>query len=157
MKYDISHEILNDNENEFKIKFNTVLIPASRPRVSRFGSYIAEPYKTFKKEFSEYCKLNLLKYGNKFISHSLSIDISYFKSFPKSYSKKKMEELIKCGNIHRPDIDNYYKSVLDSMEDVFYSDDSFIVELCGRKLFTYEKNDFIIISIKKYLNIGESV
>lgn len=145
--FDINNIIYENDELILEIECD--FVPASRPRVARFGAYIAEPYKTFKNEFSKFVKNNLSKYGEKFKGNSLSVDMTFYKQIPKSYTKKKREECLKNGCTTRPDIDNYYKAILDSMDNVFYTDDSYIVELSGRKLYT-EKNNFIIIKINRY-------
>lgn len=146
----------NFNINDIKYKNKELIIemkcdfvPASRPRVARFGTYIAEPYKTFKNEFSKFVKNNLSKYGEKFKGNSLSVDMTFYKQIPKSYTKKKREECLKNGCTTRPDIDNYYKAILDSMDNVFYTDDSYIVELSGRKLYT-DNDNYIILKIKNF-------
>lgn len=124
-------------------------VPASRPRVSKFGTYIAEPYKTFKKELFVFFKNEFSEVGNDFKSFPLSIDISFYKQFPKSFSKKKKEDCLKTGCISRPDLDNYYKSILDGIDSIFYTDDSFVVELSGRKLYTEQKS-YVKLKIKKF-------
>lgn len=148
-KYNFGLEIIKDEENELFVSIKCDFVPASRPRVARFGTYIAEPYKTFKKEFYFFSKNNLSKYGEKFKGKSLSIDMTFYKQIPKSYTKKKREECLKNGCTTRPDIDNYYKAILDSMDNIFYTDDSYVVELSGRKLYT-EKENFIVIRIKLF-------
>lgn len=146
-KYKFDFKIIEDNEHSINIEIKCDFVPASRPRVARFGTYIAEPYKTFKKEFYFFSKKELSKYGEKFKGKPLSIDMTFYKQIPKSYTKKKKGECLKNGCTTRPDIDNYYKAILDSMDNIFYTDDSFVVELSGRKLYT-EKDNYIIIDIK---------
>lgn len=149
--FDFNLNILIDKEDTLCLKIEGELVPASRPRVTRFGSYIAEPYKSFKVQFSKLIRDNLLHIGSKFINSPLSIDITYYKSVPKSYSKEKIKEALKYGCVKRPDLDNYYKAVLDSMDNIIYNDDSYVVELTGRKLYTMDKS-YLLINIKKFVN-----
>lgn len=150
-KYNFIMTMLNDREDYFECVIKCDFVPASRPRVARFGTYIAEPYKTFKKEFYFFSKKELSKYGEKFKGKPLSIDMTFYKQIPKSYTKKKKEECLKNGCTTRPDIDNYYKAILDSMDNIFYTDDSFVVELSGRKLYT-NIDSYIILKIYVYNN-----
>lgn len=148
-KYDFELIMIEQKDNSIEIEIECNFVPASRPRVSRFGTYISEPYKSFKKEFYFFVKNKLSAYGNSFKGKSLSIDMSFYKQIPKSYSKKKKEECLIKGCITRPDIDNYYKAILDSMDNIFYTDDSYVVELSGRKLYTI-RNSFVKLKIKEF-------
>lgn len=149
--YNFSISKIEEKNEETTIYLNMDFVPASRPRVTRFGSYIAEPYNTFKKQFFAFSKENLTKYGKKYLNEPLSIDISFYREIPKSYTKKKRQLVLEQGSIIKPDIDNYFKSILDSMNGIFYTDDSYVVELSGRKLYT-EQNSNIVLKIQKFNN-----
>lgn len=72
--------------------------------------------------------------------------IAYF-SIPKSTSKKKAADMIthKINPTKKPDTDNIAKSVLDALNGIAYYDDSQIVELKVRKL--YSEHPKVIVSI----------
>ena len=62
-------------------------------------------------------------------------DIHVYKHIPKSYSKKKVQEILN-GNIHlitKPDVDNVAKSILDALNGFAYEDDSQVYDLHIRK------------------------
>lgn len=61
----------------------------------------------------------------------LAVDIIAFYGVPKSYSKKKKQEMLD-GQLYptkKPDIDNIAKCVLDALNKLAYRDDTQVVEL----------------------------
>ena len=67
----------------------------------------------------------------------IKAEIKAYFGIPKSYSKKKREE-IKEGTLRptkRPDTDNIAKAILDSLNGIAYKDDSSIVDLKVSKFF----------------------
>lgn len=146
-KFDFKISVLETKEDSLEFRVDGEFVPASRPRFSKFGSYIAEPYKSFKKQFFISVNDSLKNYSKNFIGKPLSIDISFFKKLPTSISKANRKEALENGCTKRPDLDNYFKAVLDSLENIIFTDDSHVVELSGRKLYTEEENN-IVIKIK---------
>ncbi len=68
----------------------------------------------------------------------IKVNIDFYKSPPKSTSKKRLE-LMENKEIRpttRPDIDNYVKLVLDSLNGVAFKDDNQICELVSRKFYS---------------------
>jgi Holliday junction resolvase RusA-like endonuclease len=63
--------------------------------------------------------------GREVITEPLELSLEVFVAIPKSYSKKKTEQcrlnLITPG---KPDIDNYLKIILDSLNGIVYKDDA---------------------------------
>lgn len=67
--------------------------------------------------------------------NGVKVDIHVCKNIPKSYSKKKVQEILN-GNIHlitKPDVDNVAKSILDALNGFAYEDDSQVYDLHIRK------------------------
>ena len=60
----------------------------------------------------------------------LRVLIRFYKTKPKSYPKKKKDW------IQKPDIDNLIKLVLDSMNRIFFKDDSQVVSIFSSKEFS---------------------
>lgn len=61
----------------------------------------------------------------------LSVSITAFYEVPKSYSKKKKQEMLD-GQLYptkKPDIDNIAKCVLDALNKLAYRDDTQVVKL----------------------------
>lgn len=98
-------------------------VAASRPRVSRHGAYFAGPYKKFRKDMSE---LVYEIIGHDFIPYDelIRVDLELFVTRPKT------TKLV----LPRSDIDNYIKSVYDSLNGKLWEDDSLIaVAYCSKQ------------------------
>lgn len=79
----------------------------------------------------------------------IKVNIDFYKSPPKSTSKKRLA-LMENKEIRpttRPDIDNYIKLVLDSLNGIAFKDDNQICELVSRKF--YSKNPRIEIEMSE--------
>ena len=117
--------------------------PKQRPRFVKRGAYI----QTYTPEATlKYQKLVAdtykQKYGNEKLTGALIMEIDAFFNVPKSYSKKKKNELYGRPNIaHNGDIDNVAKSVLDGLNGVAYDDDTIIYDLHIRKYYTWSDDD----------------
>lgn len=73
---------------------------------------------------------------------------------PQSWSKKKKAQAL-AGEIRplaRPDIDNYAKSVMDSLNGLGYADDSQVVELVVSKEYAEEPGTLITVQSSMPLN-----
>lgn len=68
----------------------------------------------------------------------LKVDITFYFDIPKSYTKKKIQE-IKENNMaypKKPDIDNLIKSITDALNGIAYKDDNQIYKVHANKLYT---------------------
>ena len=92
----------------------------------------------------EYIKNNGKNFQDKFIE----VDLVFSFTPPKSWSKKKVNEALE-GHIRptKSDIDNYIKSVLDSLNTVAYTDDRYVYKVSAIK--KYDIEDYIEINIKE--------
>ena len=99
-------------------------VPASRPRVGKFGSYFTGTYKSFRSRAAE-AVANVLGHGFKPLDGSLRVDIECYVERPKSPTK----------TYPRGDVDNYAKAVLDSLNGKLWIDDSQITELYVTKTY----------------------
>lgn len=133
------------NEDGLKLTLNGEIAPCSRPRVSKFGTYYPKKYSEFKKilkkELKEHFNLQ-----HQYFDTPLELDITIYKKIPKSYSKRKYNELIYRPHISKPDIDNLVKSLLDCMSGILFNDDSCIYKISCTKVWHNE--DLCIIDIK---------
>jgi Holliday junction resolvase RusA-like endonuclease len=100
-------------------------VPASRPRVARFGTYYLPRYAQFKKDMAKL--LTVMNVKRFYTEDPLIMDVTFFIPIPKSYSKKKTEEIRGEYSTARIDLDNLEKSVYDALNGVLYKDDSQIV------------------------------
>lgn len=144
-KYSFSIKDLQETSNSISFILDGEFIPASRPRVGRYGTYYSEPYKTYKKEFELFCQEHFQKYYDKFYEQALELSIIFHKAIPKSYSKIKHQNLYNKPNLNRPDLDNYLKSIMDGLNGTLYSDDSFIYSINSKKIWS--DNNYIQITI----------
>lgn len=144
-------KIIQNKKNEVSFKIINEIVPCSRPKISRFAVYYPPKYTKFKKELEKQIR-NSFKIKEEFHGKPLDISIEVFKEIPKSLSKKKKEELKLSPVIKRPDLDNYYKAILDSLGNVFYTDDSFISKLSGSKYYSDTEFEYAIVCIKAYEN-----
>ena len=82
------------------------------------------------------------KYGETKLTGALIMEINAFFNVPKSYSKKKRNELYgRPDTAHNGDIDNVAKSVLDGLNGVAYDDDTIIYDLHIKKFYAMNDDD----------------
>ena len=108
-----------------EVQFDINPVPASRPRVTRWATYYGKKYSKFKEDMIEMTKNTKVipLEGNIYAKLRFNIQI------PKSWSKKKKEAKNGAYCDNHADIDNYCKSILDSLNGVYYKDDRQIVML----------------------------
>ncbi len=123
--------------------------PKGRPRFFARGNFRGTytPKKT--KDYEKELALKCLPYKpSEILTGPLQVKLSFGMPIPKSFSKKKRLEAISGELAHTKksgDIDNLCKSVLDSLNGVFFEDDSQIIYLTAGK--HYAENPFININI----------
>lgn len=115
-------------------RFNINPVPASRPRVSRWSTYYPKKYTKFKKDMEALTSEMETTPSEKLVSVELEFGIM----IPKSWSKKKREELNNTYCSNNSDIDNYIKAILDSLNGIVYIDDKQVVELFAKKIYSEE-------------------
>ena len=123
-----------------------------RPRVNTFTKRAYTPKKT-----QDYEELVRWSYKNSYrdfkpLEGELEAHIIAVFEVPKSYSKKKREELKGAMYTHKPDVDNISKIILDSLNGVAYKDDSQIVKLTVEKMYGEEEKVLVILkNFDKYV------
>jgi Holliday junction resolvase RusA-like endonuclease len=98
-------------------------VPASRPRVARWGTFYAEPYRSYKKELTEWFKQN---FKGPLLAGVLNVTIEIVVARPKTTKLPHP----------RADVDNYAKATLDGMNKVVFKDDSAVNPLLVSKRWT---------------------
>ena len=133
------------------ININIQPVPASRPRVTRWGTYYTKKYTQFRNDLRE--ELNKLTFNKIGAGIPIKFTVTFNMGFPKSYSKKKRIELLENNHhVIRPDLDNLIKGLLDGLNGIAFEDDSQIIELNIKKQWS------IVPSIKfKYVSIEKSI
>ena len=115
-------------------KFDINPVPASRPRVSRWSTYYPKKYTKFKKDMEALTSELETTLSEK----PVSVELEFGIMMPKSWSKKKREELNNTYCSNNSDIDNYIKAILDSLNGIVYIDDKQVVELFAKKIYSEE-------------------
>lgn len=75
----------------------------------------------------------------------LKLDVTFFREIPKSYSKKRRDEMDGTYIVSTPDLDNYEKALYDSLNDRVWKDDCQIVEHTTRKVWVKDDPRIVVI------------
>jgi Holliday junction resolvase RusA-like endonuclease len=125
-------------KNTINLTFNISPVPASRPRVTRWGTFYGKKYKQFKLEMGllliDSDKNNSINPVT-WLEGLISADMTFFVPMAKSWSKKKKAS--KNGQFcdNNADLDNYEKSILDSLSGIYFHDDRQIVKQKSKKIW----------------------
>lgn len=105
-----------------------------RPRF--WGSNVYTPSQTV--NYENWVRICYKQQNGKYHTGPLKATITAWFEIPKSYSKSKIEacETNNIRPIKKPDTDNIAKIILDSLNGLAYKDDSQVVDLNVRKLYT---------------------
>ena len=139
--------------NQIDLLFNINPVPASRPRVTRWGTYYGKKYKQFKLEMGllvlESDKTNSVN-PITWLDGLISADMTFFVPMAKSWSNKKKSS--KNGQFcdNNSDLDNYEKAILDSLNGVYFHDDKQIVQQSSQKI--WDEQGSIKIILKEITN-----
>ena len=129
-----------------KETFNITPVPASRPRVTRYGTYFPKKYTLFRKQFSELLD-GITTPTNDGL---LSVRLDFYVQIPKSWSKKKTKEMEGKYCSNNADLDNYCKAALDGLEGRYYENDKQVAMIRARKFFsTNARIEFSITHIEE--------
>ena len=119
-------------------------VPKARPRVTFHGTYTPERTKRYE-ELVQWCWVQQSGYRYP-DDQPLSVSVIAKYAMPKSWSKKKREELRGTPRIFKPDIDNVIKAATDALIDHAYKDDSRIIHVQGVKVWSDESELIIYIN-----------
>lgn len=105
--------------------FGVPPVPASRPRVTRWGTYYGKKYSQYKDDMKEL--LSTSTYPKS--SSLLEVQVIFYVQTPNSWSSKKKTEREGTYCDNNADIDNYLKAIFDSLNGILYEDDRQIVRI----------------------------
>jgi Holliday junction resolvase RusA-like endonuclease len=125
-------------KTSFTIPFEVT--SASRPRVTRYGTFYSKNYEAFRKVVGEWLDKQKLKH----LQGCIRARFIFNMPIPKSWSKKKKEELNGAYMNSRKDLDNLEKSVLDVLQGRIFDDDCQIVKMLAEKRWTAGPGNVII-------------
>ena len=126
-----------------------------RPRVVRGHAFTPQQTKDY-----ELMIANLYRaLHGKMIDGYVSVEIYVLYLVPKSYTKKKQEQIRRRELLPavKPDIDNIIKIVLDGLNGVAYKDDAQVIEVTAKKVYTFiEQEEGVIVSVEEYRPLTRS-
>tara|TARA_R100000458_G_C8022306_1_gene81495 strand:- start:39 stop:428 length:390 start_codon:yes stop_codon:yes gene_type:complete len=121
------------------IEIPITAVPASRPRVTRWGVYFGKNYTRFKKEAKEIIPKILKESGvTKPLTQPLEIKFVF------ELKKPRTSKL----DFPRGDVDNYVKAIQDSLNGFLYEDDKQIIKLTAEKTWSKEDKECIQMKYK---------
>lgn len=124
-----------EEKSTIYLKFLGKPLPRLRARISKFGSY--DPQHKEMKAFKSDAKAQMLELGHLNTpfdkTDPLKVDITFIRTHPKAWSKKKKER--ELYPITKPDLDNYIKFILDGLNEIAYHDDNQIAEIQAKKVY----------------------
>tara|TARA_Y100001938_G_C7834967_1_gene303299 strand:- start:115 stop:495 length:381 start_codon:yes stop_codon:yes gene_type:complete len=109
-------------------------VPASRPRVSKWGTYYGKTYSSWRKEAAKVID-GLLE--NDPLEGGLEVSLWFFCKKPKTTRREEP----------RGDVDNYIKAILDSCNGKVWVDDDQILRLNAQKRWADERGPRIELVI----------
>ena len=121
-------------------EFGIVPVPASRPRVGRWGTYYLPTYDNFRKDMAKI----VATCPKLMIEVPMKMGVVFKMPIPKSWSKKKREELAGKYCVSNMDLDNLEKALYDSLNGYLIADDKYIVEHTVRKVWTTGSGSIIL-------------
>lgn len=139
----------------FEVEGNPV--PKGRPRAYRRGAFVGmyTPSKTaaFESLVAIAAQKNMASRAP--FDSALSVNLIFHIAIPKSWTKKKTALAESGGVLHtaKPDLDNLIKSVTDAMNKIVYNDDSQIVELSARKVYSSRPKTEIFVKRCYFLKV----
>lgn len=119
-------------------------VPKQRPRFSKGHAYTPKKTVDYERYVQDCFRSSM---GLKMVG-MIEITIDVYMKIPKSAKNDREDMLIgKIRPTKRPDLDNLYKGVTDSLNGLAYDDDSQIVDGHIRKW--YAEEDYVIVKIKE--------
>lgn len=127
--------------------YNLNPVPASRPRVTRFGVFYGKKHtaysKILKQLMDEDCKKGAIKHTGPVV-----LTLKFGVEVPKSLSKPKKQKRMQEHHIIKPDLDNLCKLAMDCASNFFYHDDAQVVGMCSKKLWVPQGQGYTKLTVQ---------
>ena len=109
-----------------------------RPRFRRMGNFVQAYTPANTAEYEKLVRLRFQNAGGMITDKPVKIEIVAFFAPPKSTRKKEKAEMLanRILPVKKPDCDNIAKIVLDALNKIAYKDDSQVIELSVKKLYS---------------------
>ena len=123
-------------------------VPASRPRVTRWGTYYSKTYLSFKDTMYAMVHVEVPK---RLLEGCLHVETTFYKAVPKSYSKKRKTEIDGQFCISNVDNDNLEKALWDTLNGHLWGDDKQIVSNYTEKRWSVDnpRIELVVYQYKK--------
>lgn len=123
-------------------------IGKGRSRVTRGGLHTYTPESTVRAE--KLIALMATAAGVRPMDGPVDLEVDAEFLFPRSWSKKRIQETINAGQWHtsKPDCDNIGKIVADALNGIAYHDDSQICTLTVRKYYSFSLREGLKIKVR---------
>ena len=109
-----------------------------RPRFKRMGNFVQTytPEKTA--EYEKLVRLRFQNAGGVITDKPVRVEIAAFFAPPKSTRKRDKAEMLanRIMPMKKPDVDNIAKIILDALNKIAYKDDSQVIELSVKKIYS---------------------
>ena len=109
-----------------------------RPRFRRIGNFVQTYTPTATADYEKLVRLRFQNAGGVITEKPVRVEITAFFAPPKSARKKQKAEML--ANLilpmKKPDADNIAKIILDALNKIAYKDDSQVIELSVKKLYS---------------------
>lgn len=133
----------------FNMTIDRIPVAKGRPRFHRCGNFI-KTYTPTKTKDEEKIIATMIRQEWTFepVETPLSVSIEFYMPIPKSFSKKRKNEIELGQNEYdkRPDLDNLAKLVLDAMNGLVFKDDALIHKLNLVKCYSSKPRIYICIN-----------
>lgn len=128
--------------------------PQSRPRFTKYGRpYELKDMKEYKLAVERSVKEQMN--GNKLVDVPISVSMTFYIEPPQYISKVKRNASAlndeRLNVMRKPDIDNYVKAILDSMNDIVFKDDGQISELYAKKVYSLRPRTEVTVKVLEEL------
>ena len=122
-------------------------VAKERVRVVKYGrSYTPKKTRDYERLVKQVYELQVGEYLGE---SALLVEIDFYFTIPKSYTKKRIESIKNGQELYtkRPDLDNLAKTVTDALNGIAYKDDNQIIEMKLRK--HYGDEDKAVVAIEE--------
>lgn len=129
-------------------------VAQGRPRAGKSFSghtVLYDPAKS--RDFKQYVKLVASQHKpQELITGPVHLEMTFYQPTPKKYHTKPKQELIAAGILlptTKPDVDNLAKGVKDGLTKIIWQDDSQVVSMLVRKLYSMTPRVEVLIRYKE--------
>ena len=128
-----------------------------RPRFRRMGNFVQTYTPANTAEYEKLVRLRFQNAGGVITDKPVKIEIIAFFAPPKSTRKQQKADMLanRIFPVKKPDCDNIAKIILDALNKIAYKDDSQVIELSVKKL--YSEKAKVLVHIEEIEVAGDEI